>query len=191
MFIILICPLVCGWKKILNFSLDPTFFMNNVQNYNIDFTSRSFTMTFGIPLCQTHMSKKSFAIPTTMVFVWVGANLTNFENLATTTKMASVPSHSRRHVIKSIETLLNGPKGIGRGIYNPNFLFMDLVFWHFTCADVLLYVFLHFGLIENFPQQLSCCLFTTMFHHGYIMHFLHDFCMQLSFWHIVLWSFPS
>jgi hypothetical protein len=58
------------------------------------------------------MSKNSFVVPVTMAFVWVGANLANFENLSTTTKMASILSHFGRHVIKSIKTLSNGPKGI-------------------------------------------------------------------------------
>ncbi len=135
-------------------------------------------MTYGIPLCQTHMSKNSIAINDAMVFVWVGANLANFENTCTTTKMASIPFHFGKHVIKSIETLSNGFEGIGKGLYNPNiFLCIDLVFWHFTHANILLYAFLHFRLVKFFPQQLSCCLFTTMSYHGHIMHFLHDFCM--------------
>jgi hypothetical protein len=75
------------------------------------------------------MSKNSFVILVTMAFVWVGANFTNFDNLSITTKMAYVPYHFERHVIKSIETLSNGPNGMRKGLYNPNFfLCTDLVF---------------------------------------------------------------
>jgi hypothetical protein len=59
------------------------------------------------------MSKNSFVILVTTAFVWLGPNFINFENLSTTTKMAFVPYHSRKHVIKSIETLSNGPNGMG------------------------------------------------------------------------------
>jgi hypothetical protein len=79
------------------------------------------------------MLKDNFAIHVVVVFVWVGVNLANFENLCTTTKMAFVFSHVGKHVIKSIKTRLNGLDGIGRGLYNPNFfLCTDLVLWHFT-----------------------------------------------------------
>jgi hypothetical protein len=60
------------------------------------------------------MLKNNFVIPTTMAFVWVSANFINFENLSTTTKMAFIPSHSRKHVIKSIETFSIGLDGIRR-----------------------------------------------------------------------------
>jgi hypothetical protein len=59
------------------------------------------------------MLKNNFVILTVVAFVWVGANLTYFENLSTTIKMASIPSPSKKHVIKSIETFSNGPEGIG------------------------------------------------------------------------------
>jgi hypothetical protein len=61
----------------LNFNFIPTFFINNVQNSDANFIFRSLTMTFGILLCQTQMSKNSFAIPTTVVFVWVDVNFAN------------------------------------------------------------------------------------------------------------------
>jgi len=105
----------------LIFNLVPAFYINNVQNFDMNFTSQLFTMTSGIPLCQTHMLKNNFTIPATMAFIWVSANLINFENLSTTIKLASIPSHSKRHVIKSIETFSNELEGIGRGLYNPNF----------------------------------------------------------------------
>jgi hypothetical protein len=59
------------------------------------------------------MSKNSFVVPTIVAFVWVGAHLANFKNLSTTTKMAFVLSHSRRHVMKSIETLSMALRGLG------------------------------------------------------------------------------
>jgi hypothetical protein len=65
------------------------------------------------------MLKNNFPIPTHVAFVWVSVNLANFENLSTTTKMASIPSHHNKHVIKFIETFSNGTKGIGRNLYNP------------------------------------------------------------------------
>jgi hypothetical protein len=58
------------------------------------------------------MSKNNFTILAAVAYVWVGANLTNFKNLSTTTKMAFVCSHFGRHVMKSIETLSNGLEGI-------------------------------------------------------------------------------
>jgi hypothetical protein len=75
------------------------------------------------------MSKDNFAIHVDVVFVWVGVNLTNFENLSTITKMAFVPFHFGRHVIKSIKTLSNGLDGIGRGLDNPNFSYVPI--WYF------------------------------------------------------------
>ncbi len=90
----------------------PTFFINNVQNSDVNFTSQSFIMISGIPLCQTHMLKNSFAIPATVAFVWVDENFANIKNMSSTIKMAFVPSHSKKHVIKSIETFSNGPDGI-------------------------------------------------------------------------------
>ncbi len=64
------------------------------------------------------MLKNSFIVLVVVAFVWVNTNLANFENLSTTTKMAFIPSHFRRHVIKSIEMFSNEPKGIGKGLYN-------------------------------------------------------------------------
>jgi hypothetical protein len=40
--------------------------------------------------------------------------MANFKNLSTTTKITSFSSHKRRHIIKSIEILSNGPFGMGR-----------------------------------------------------------------------------
>lgn len=97
----------------LNFSSILTFFINSVQDFDTNFKSWSLIITFGILLCQTHMLKNNFVVLIVVAFVWVDANLTNFENLSTTTKMASVPSHSKKHVIKSIETISNGHEGFG------------------------------------------------------------------------------
>jgi hypothetical protein len=124
MFTLSIRPSICGWKMVLNFNLVHVFFINSVKNFDMNFTSQSLTMTFDIPLCWTHMSINNFGILIAMVFVYVDTNLTNLKNLSTTTKIAFIPSHSRRHVIKSIEMLSNGPKGIGKGLYNLNFFLM-------------------------------------------------------------------
>jgi hypothetical protein len=66
--------------------------------------------------------------------------------LFTTTKMAFIISHSRRHVTKSIEMLSNGLEGIGKGLYNLNFFLMyrlGTLTFH-THADIMFYTFLHF-----------------------------------------------
>jgi hypothetical protein len=62
------------------------------------------------------MSENRIVMFDAVAFVWVDAILANFENLFTTTKMASIPSHLGRHVIKSIRTFSNGFEGIGRGL---------------------------------------------------------------------------
>jgi hypothetical protein len=169
MFTFSIRPSICGWKVVLNFNLVHVFFINSVQNFDMNFTSRSLTMTFDIPLCRTHMSKHSFAILIAMAFVYVNTNLTNFENLSTTTKMAFIPSHFGRHVIKSIEMLSNGLKGIGKGLYNLNFFLMYQLgtFAFHTHVDIMFYIFLHFEPIESFPKQLPCCFFTIVCRHGH------------------------
>jgi hypothetical protein len=124
------------------------------------------------------MSKNKFAIRAIMAFVSVGLNFINFENLFTTTKMAFVPSHSMKHVIKSIETFSNGPDGIGKGLNNPNFFLCTLAFY--ARVNIVFYVFFHFKPIESLPQQLPCFL-NTMSCHGRVMHFLHNVHAQLSF----------
>ncbi len=81
--------------------------------------------------------------------------------------------------MKSIETPSNGPKGIGKGLYNPNFfLCTNLVLWHFARLDIMFYVFLDFKPVESLPQQLSCHFLSMVSYQG---HILHDFCAQLSF----------
>jgi hypothetical protein len=75
------------------------------------------------------MSKNNFAITTIVAFVWVDVNFTNFKNLSTTTKMAFVLSHSQKDGIKSIKTFSNGPNGVGKGLYSPNF---------FSCTGLVL-----------------------------------------------------
>ncbi len=142
MFTLSVHPSICGWTTILNFNLVHVFFINSVQNFDVNFTSWSFTMTFGIPLCRTHMSKNSFVI-----FV------TNFENLSTSTKMAFIPSHYGRHVTKSIEMLSNELEGIGKGLYNLNFFLMyrfGILTLH-THVNIVFYTFHHFTPISSFP----------------------------------------
>jgi hypothetical protein len=53
------------------------------------------------------MSNNSFIVPAIVGIVWIGTKFANFD-LLTTTKMASIPSHSENYVIKSIETLSKG-----------------------------------------------------------------------------------
>jgi hypothetical protein len=132
------------------------------------------------------MPKNSFIVLAAMVFIWVDVNFANFENLSTTTKMASVTLHSERHVIKSIETLSNGPNGIGRGLCSLKFFLVYQLgtLALYTCVNVVLYIFLHFGSIESLFQQLSCCFITMVFCHGRIMHFLYNLRVQLFVWHI-------
>ncbi len=127
-----------------------------------------------------------------MAFIWVNVNLINFKNMFTTTKMAFVPSHSGRHAIKLVETLSNEPDEIRRGLHNPKkFVYQLGILALHTNANVMFYVFLHFGPLEKFPQQLSHCFLSMVFHHGHIMHFFHDLHAQLSFRHIDSWLLPS
>jgi hypothetical protein len=58
-----------------------------------------------------------------VVVVLVGPNLTNFENLFTTTKITPFSSYKVKHVIKFVEIFSNGPFGIRRGLYNLYFFF--------------------------------------------------------------------
>ncbi len=60
------------------------------------------------------MSKNSVDVFTMVAVVLVVPNMANFKNLSTTTKITSFSSHKRRHIIKSIEILSNGPFGMGR-----------------------------------------------------------------------------
>jgi hypothetical protein len=128
----------------------------------------------------THMLKNSFAIPIIVVFVWVSANFINYENLSTTTNMASVPSHSKRHVIKSIETLSNGPDGIKKA-YTAR-----------TCSCVPTWYFGTSRMCERNVLCLYSFLANKMFsptiswsfsHHG-VPPWVHHVCAQLSFRHI-------
>ncbi len=120
-------------------------------------------MTFGIPLCRTHMSKNSFDVPTVVVFVWVSANLANFKNLSTTTKMASVPFHSARHIIKSVKIHSNGPKGIGKGLYSQIFSYVPTLYFNtsHTCGHNVLH-------LPSFQanKKFSPTTFLSTFHHG-------------------------
>ncbi len=58
--------------------------INNIQNFDVNFTSWSLIMISDIPLCWTQMLKNRFAIRATMAFVRVNANFANFENMFTT-----------------------------------------------------------------------------------------------------------
>ncbi len=105
-------------KTILNFNLILTIFINSVQNSNVNFKSWSLTMTSNILVCFTHMSNNNFTIPTIVVFVWIGTNFANLD-LLIMTKMASILSHFKRHVTKSINTFSKGPDIIEKALQNP------------------------------------------------------------------------
>jgi hypothetical protein len=77
------------------------------------------------------MLKNNVTIFVVVVVVLVGPNLTNFENLSTSTKIVSFSSPKGKHVIKSIEIFSNEPFEIGKGLYNPYF-FLCTNPWHFT-----------------------------------------------------------
>jgi hypothetical protein len=62
-------------EGMLNFSFFLAFFINNIQNFDMNSISRSFIMTSNIPLCQTYMSKNSFVVLATVAFMWVDVNL--------------------------------------------------------------------------------------------------------------------
>jgi hypothetical protein len=65
-----------------------------------------------MPICLTHMLKNNFVVSILVAFILVSSNLTNLENLSTTTKMVAFSYHNGRHVMKSIETPSKGPVGI-------------------------------------------------------------------------------
>ncbi len=120
MLTLLVYQSICKRQTILNYNLILKKFINNIQNFGINFTSQSLTMTSNILLCLTHMSNNNFIVLAIVGFVWIGTNLANFD-LLTTKKMAYVPSHSKRYVIKSIKTLSKGLDKIGKALYDPIF----------------------------------------------------------------------
>lgn len=160
---------MCEWKKILNFNLILTIFVNNIQNFDINFTSWSFTMTSNILLCFTHTSNNSLAIPAIVGFVWISTNLANFD-LLTTTKMASIPFHSKRYIIKSIETLSKGLNKIGKALYNPNCFCVPT--WYFgtshKCGHNVLQP-LSFWANNSLTQSCSHGFLSMMSYHRHMM----------------------
>jgi hypothetical protein len=173
-----IYPSICKWQTILNFNLIFTIFINNIQNFDINFTSRSLTMTSNILLCLSHMSNNSFTIPTIVGFVWIDTNLA--------TKMAYVPSHFENYVIKSIKILSKGLDRIRKALYNP--IFFCVPTWCFgishKCGHNALHL-LSFWANNSLTQSCSRGFLSMMSYHRHMMmHFLHGFCAQLPLWHI-------
>ncbi len=149
-------------------------------------------MTSNISLCLTHMLNNSFTVPAIVRFVWIDTNLANFD-LSTTTKMASVPSHSKKYVIKSIEILSKGLDKIGKALYDP--IFFCVPTWYFGISHKCEHNALHllsFWANNSLTQSRSHGFLSMMsYHWRMMMQFLHGFCVQLPLWHIDSQLLPS
>jgi hypothetical protein len=118
-------------------------------------------MTFDILLCLTHMSNNNFAIPTIVVFVWIGTNFANLD-LLTMKKMAFILSHFEKYVIKSINTFSKGPDKIEKALHNPIlFMYQLHTLALHTSVDIMFYILFHFGPIESLTRSHS---------HGFSFH---------------------
>lgn len=137
-----------------------------------------------MPLCLTHIFKNNFVISIVTAMVSNTPNLANLENLFITTKMASFSCHSKRHVMKFIETPLYGHVEIGKGLYNPSFFIChDLVFWHFTQVHMKCFTSSFILGQQKLVLKITLVVLSWYLHHfddilsmsycWHIMHFLH------------------
>lgn len=170
---------------VLNFNLLLIFFIKMVQNFNMNFTSQSFTITLGMPMSLTHMLKNNFVVSILVAFILVNSNLANLENLSTTTKMAAFSYNNGRHVMKSIQTPSKGLVGIEKANIQTNSFFktwFNLLKNSCTCANIVFHIFFHVNIVKAFVQCGPHGLLSTMAHQKHIVHsctscmtFVHNF----------------
>ena len=141
LFMISVCPSVCGWYDELIFSLVPNVLKRTFQNSDVNLESRSDTKVLGMPWCLNTVSWKTLAICMADMLALTGIILTYLDKRSTNTAMASCPCMVRGSLtIKSRDTDSQNVSGTGRDWSNPAGAWFAGLFiwqlWHARTNDM-------------------------------------------------------